>query len=83
MTIVFQPVGVTKQGDRSDFLTEEERVKVSGLSSRTRGIICSDGQATKPNKPCHDFRGKLASVRPIGGGGSLVGVCGGPRNEVC
>lgn len=28
MTIVFQPVGVTKQGDHSAFLTEEERVKV-------------------------------------------------------
>lgn len=33
MTIVFQPVG-TKQGDRSEVLTEEERVKVSARDPR-------------------------------------------------
>lgn len=35
MTIVFQPVGETKQGDHSVFLTGEERVKVAlGLDPR-------------------------------------------------
>lgn len=29
MTIMFQPVGVTKQGDHSAFLTGEETMKVS------------------------------------------------------
>lgn len=48
MTIVFQPVGVTKQGDHSVFLTDEERVKVSlTVQVQRNHLLCWLGPKTQ------------------------------------
>ena len=74
MTIVFQPVGVTKQGDHSAFLTEEERFKVS-LS------VGPEESSAPPVRPQNQISRMVTLEASWCLGSTRVGACGELRNE--
>ena len=76
MTIVFQPVGVTKQGDHSAFLTEEVRFKVSLRAGR-------EESSAPPVRPQNQMSRTVTLEASWCPGSLRVGLCGELRSESC